>query len=147
MRKNDLKMYIQQIIYTGSTRHAFINFYSYEYCRFQPNALGLMLGTLPTEEDRGKATLKKILESLPPPMVAFKTLAAFEFITYYHSNEVYLTDSTTNMFVESTDANQTSDSFKGRLAEIENGIETRNQNLDIPYTLLKPSKITCGIAG
>ena len=45
------------------------------YGRFPPNTPSVMRGTLPTEEDRGKVTEKRILKSLPTPMVAFKALA------------------------------------------------------------------------
>ena len=51
------------------------------------------------------------------------------------------------MFAETEAAKETPDIFKRRLAQIENEIEERNKDLDIPYTVLQPSKITCGIAG
>ena len=59
------------------------NFLGYfRYSQFIPNNPAIMLGKVPTEEDRGKVTMQRILESLPPTILAFKQLGGSEVINY-----------------------------------------------------------------
>ena len=65
-----------------------IDFLEYfRYFKFIPNNPGLMLGKVPTEEDRGKITMQRILKSLPPDIVAFKLLAGGEVVFITRMNE------------------------------------------------------------
>ena len=64
------------------------NFLGYfRYSQFIPNNPAIMLGKVPTEEDRGKITMQRILESLPPDIVAFKLLAGGEVVFITRMNE------------------------------------------------------------
>jgi len=140
--KDDLKIYLHKIVYTGTARHSFASMYTFEYVKFIPNMPVLMLGSLPTEADRGKVTLEKVLGSLPPLAHAYQMNVIGEILAHHYADEVCLNETPTWMFV----GKDTFERFQKKLDKIEEEIVERNKLLDIPYTVLQPSKITSGIS-
>jgi len=66
-------------------------------------------------------------------------------LSHYSEDEVYLPETPSWLFGEER-VRDIYDEFRKNLLEVERQIDERNKNLEIPYTILKPSKIPAGIA-
>ena len=63
----------------------------------------------------------------------------------YHISQVYLNVTPSWLFGEEK-VREIYEKFRKELHEVENQIVERNKALEIPYTVLQPSKIPAGIA-
>eukprot|EP00092_Neocalanus_flemingeri_P065524 GFUD01079698.1.p1 GENE.GFUD01079698.1~~GFUD01079698.1.p1 ORF type:complete len:1168 (+),score=312.67 GFUD01079698.1:40-3543(+) len=142
--KDELVEYLQTIFYT-TVRHAFVDFYFFEYTRFAPNSPTVLRGKLPREEDRGLATMETLLASLPTKKQAYVAAATSKVLTTLASDEVYLRETPNWMFLKE-EPRKVFEKFVAKLDKIEEEIKSRNKALAIPYTVLQPSRITAGVS-
>ena len=137
------------------------------YAKFAPNSPNVMNGQLPTEADRGtvsnlfitrklshsftafkyilQATLKTLLEALPNRRQATTQAATMRVLSAKAVDEIYLMETPSWMFREEK-AKTTFMKFSKRLREIEKDMVERNKGLNVPYTVLLPSKMPAGIS-
>ena len=137
---------VTRVIFTGSVLHTAINMPQLEYSSFTPNNPACMRGELPTEKDRGKIDMKRILDSLPDQRLSATQVGVAYTMTNMSGKPLSLTELSPRwMFTDEPFVKQEFDKFVAQLLQIEKGIIERNTSLPIPYTVLMPSKIPCGI--
>ena len=83
--------------------------------------------------------------ALPTRKQAFIAAATMKVLSTYSVDEVYLNATPSWLFGEKR-VIDIYEKFRKNLREVENWIEERNKALEIPYTVLQPSKIPAGIA-
>ena len=76
---------------------------------------------------------------------AFIAAATMKVLSTYSVDEVYLNATPSWLFGEKR-VIDIYEKFRKNLREVENWMEERNKALEIPYTVLQPSKIPAGIA-
>jgi len=143
--KAELVEYLQKLIFTDTVRHTFINFYTFQYSKFAPNSPMVMNGQLPTEAERGTTTLETLLKVLPNRKQATTQAATTRVLAAKAIDEIYLMDTPSWMFREEK-AEATFKKFSQRLRGIEKEMVDRNKCLNVPYTVLLPSKMPAGIS-
>ena len=77
--------------------------------------------------------------------IYFKTLKIWYLCYFNHISQVYLNVTPSWLFGEER-VREIYEKFRKELHEVENQIVERNKALEIPYTVLQPSKIPAGIA-
>lgn len=92
-----------------------------------------------------QATDQSIIEALPTRKQAFIAAATTKVLSTYSADEVYLNATPSWLFGEKK-VIDIYEKFRKKLREVEDWIEERNKTLEIPYTVLQPSKIPAGIA-
>ena len=159
--KPELISLVTKIIFQSSVMHAAVNFMQFEYGIFAPNNPACMRGTLPTEEDRGKVEIDRIIDSLPDLTLAAIQAGAAYTLSDFSEDEVFLFDR--KYFIDGgvpqypprwlfteVEVEDAYKKFYEKLAAIEAKIDDRNlklkENNQIPYYVLKPSRIPYGIA-
>ena len=82
--------------------------------------------------------------TLPTRRQAYIAAATAKVLSHYSEHEVYLPEIPSWLFGEEW-VRGVYEKFRKKLLELENEIEKRNETLEIPYTVLQPSKIPAGI--
>ena len=83
--------------------------------------------------------------ALPTRKQAYIAAATARVLSRYSEDEVYLNVTPSWLFGEEM-VRDIYEKFRKELHEVENQIVERNKTLEIPYTVLQPSKIPAGIA-
>ena len=83
--------------------------------------------------------------ALPTRKQAYIAAATARVLSRYSDDEVYLNVTPSWLFGEEK-VRDIYEKFRKDLHEVENQIVERNKALEIPYTVLQPSKIPAGIA-
>ena len=139
-----------KIIFQSSAMHAAVNFLQFEYGCFAPNVPALMRGSIPKEEDRGHIDMARILDSLPGLRASLVQAGAAFTLSEFSKDEVFLTSTPTQWLFTEESALGARQYFQKNLRDLDNAIQERNQKLTgegkIPYHVLKPSRVPCGIA-
>lgn len=126
------------------------------YARFAPNLPGVMNGKVPTEKGKVRpgsfsgfkpfqATEDTCVAQLPTREQALKSASTARVLSNVDRTEEFLGTISSKMFAE-TEVWRVYEKFREDLAKVEEEIVERNKNLEIPYTVLQPSKIPSGIA-
>ena len=89
--------------------------------------------------------MASLLAALPTRAVAAMAAATAKLLTTYSEDEVWLGDAPSWMFREEAAA-EVFQRFRAALHRIEEEIEERNKELDVPYTILLPSRSPAGTA-
>ena len=92
-----------------------------------------------------QATEENLMLTLPTRRQAFIAAATAKVLSTYSEDEVYLNVTPSWLFGEKRVIDIYA-KFRKDLWEVENEIKERNRALEIPYTILQPSKIPAGIA-
>ena len=92
-----------------------------------------------------QATAENIIWTLPTRKQAYIAAATAKVLSHYSDDEVYLPNIPSWLFGEH-EVTEIYEKFKKDLRDVENEIVERNKTLQIPYTVLQPSKIPAGIA-
>ena len=141
----ELVQMLTRIIFTGSVLNSAVNSISFEYSTFAPNNPACMRGHLPTEKDRGKIDMKKILDSLPDQRLSAIQAGVAHTMSNMSGKPVYLTQISPRWMFTEPHVTERYHSFVAHLLKIEKKITERNKMLAIPYTALIPSTIPYGI--
>ena len=88
--KKSLIDIVTKTIYQSSVGHAQVNFLQFEYGCFAPNVPAIMKGEIPKEEDRGKITMQKVMDSLPGFRPSLVQAGATFALSQFSENEVFL---------------------------------------------------------
>ena len=78
------------IMFTCSVKHTGVNFLQWDYGCFAPISPSTMLGTIPTEDDRGKITKEHIIKSLPDAEISTRFAATCHVLSDFSEDEVFL---------------------------------------------------------
>ena len=109
-----------------------------------------MTGSIPVEENRGKTTMEDIMESLPDLMKATSIMVTSYILSGYAENEIYLTSEVKENFFTSKEVLEVQSQFRAMMMEIDAIIVGRNNSLlesgGIPYDVLRPTIVPCGVA-
>ena len=152
--KADLISIVTKVIFQSSVMHAAVNFLQFEYGCFAPNVPAVLRGPIPTEEDRGKIDLQRIMNTLPGREPSLVQAGAAFVLSEFSEDEVFLlpkkgANQPAWLFTE-VNAKLAFDKFQTKLQSIEDFIAHRNQELisngEVPYEVLLPSRIPYGIA-
>ncbi|ONI04498.1 hypothetical protein PRUPE_6G324600 [Prunus persica] len=141
------------IIWTASALHAAVNFGQYPYAGYLPNRPTLSRKFMP---EKGTPEYKELESS--PDTVFLKTITAqlqtvlgialIEILSRHSTDEVYLGQRDTPEWTADTEPLKVFDKFGRKLAEIEDRIESMNNDeklknrvgpVKMPYTLLFPT--------
>ena len=144
-KKDDLVQMLTKVIFTGSVVHRAINGPSFEYNHFAPNNPACMRGPLPTEADRGRIDMKRILETLPDQRLSAVQAGIAYTISNMSGKPLHLTEITPRWMFNEPQIKEFYNQFILHLQHIEKKINERNSTLKVPYTVLLPSKIPYGI--
>ena len=134
--------------------HAAVNFLQFDYGCFQPNVPGVLKGSIPTEDDKGKITEEDCLSTLTGREKCLEQAGAAFVLSEFSEDEVFLLPKEGKqkqswLFTEN-DAKLAFKKFQDRLEEIEKAINKRNDKLKevngVPYEVLLPSRVPVGIA-
>ena len=142
---DELVQMVTRVIFTGSVVHRAINGPSFEYTHFAPNNPACMRGPMPTELDRGKIDMTKILDSLPDQRLSAIQAGIAYTLSNMSGRPLYLTEISPRWMFNEPQIKEFYQQFIAHLMSIEKGINERNNTLKIPYTVLLPSKIPHGI--
>jgi len=121
----------------------------FRYTKFAPNSPTVMRGKLPKEEDRGKATMESVLNSLPSRQQAAIAFSTSKVLANYAVDEIFIGQTPSWLFEEGDKgrvAREVFSKFSQNLAQAERKMRKRNEGLRVPYTVIYPSKIPAGIA-
>ena len=92
-----------------------------------------------------KATAENLILTLPTRKQAFIAAATTKVLSAYSDDEVYLNVTPSWLFGEKS-VTDIYAKFRNNLCDLENWMKERNKALEIPYSVLLPSKIPAGIA-
>ena len=137
---------LTKIIFCVTVSHASMNYLQYDYMGFPPCCPGTMRGSMPNKSDRGKVTMRRILDSLPDQMLAASQVELAFTMSGYSKEELFLTDTPRELLFTDNEVIEAMNKFQEDLQAVEKDIIMRNQDLKVPYEVLQPSKIPYGIS-
>ena len=137
---------LTKIIFCVTVSHAAVNYLQYDYLSFPPVCPGTMRGRIPDKIDKGNITMRRILDSLPDQMLAATQVELSFAMSCYSKEELFLTETPPELLFTDIEVIEAIRKFKDNLETIENDIKERNQDLKVPYEVLRPSKIPYGIS-
>lgn len=126
---------VTQVIFISGPQHGAVNYPQYDYMAFAPN-MPLATYAFPPSREQiiDEAT---ILNILPPQKLAAKQLELMKTLAVFRPNRLGYPD---NNFIDFR-AQKVLENFQGKLAEIEQKIDDRNENRIEPYIFLLPSNV------
>ena len=142
---DDLVQMLTRVIFTGSVVHRAINGPSFEFTHFAPNNPACMRGPMPTEEDRGRIEMSRILDTLPDQRLSAVQSGIAYTISNMSGKTLYLTEITPRWMFNEPQITEYHQQYVAHLTKIEKKINERNSTLKFPYTVLLPSKIPYGV--
>ena len=152
--KSVLANIITKVIFNASVIHAAVNFLQFDYGCFQPNVPGVLKGSIPTQDDKGKIMEEDCLNTLTGREKCLEQAGAAFVLSEFSDDEIFLLHTKdkpkqAKLFTE-TDAKLAFEKYQKKLEEIEITIQIRNEKLkvvdDVPYEVLLPSRVPVGIA-
>ncbi|KAM7441264.1 arachidonate 5-lipoxygenase [Porites harrisoni] len=133
---------LTMMIFTFSCQHAAVNFSQMDTFGFPPNSPALMRQPPPSE--KGKLSMKDMMQSLATKHQAGVTIATVYDLTRIFPDERFLGDYTDGGFTDMA-AREAILRFQGKLNRISRSIKLRNESLEVPYTYLLPERVPNGI--
>uniref|UniRef100_A0A0A0LLR6 Lipoxygenase n=1 Tax=Cucumis sativus TaxID=3659 RepID=A0A0A0LLR6_CUCSA len=141
------------IIWIASALHAAVNFGQYPYAGYLPNRPTISRKFMPEEGTPEYKELetnpeKAFLRTITAQLQTLLGIASIEILSRHSSDEVYLGQRDSPKWTADKEALDAFEKFGKKLAEIEDGITKRNEDLTLrnrvgpvfmPYTLLYPS--------
>ncbi|PRQ42206.1 putative linoleate 9S-lipoxygenase [Rosa chinensis] len=141
------------IIWIASALHAAVNFGQYPFAGYLPNRPTVSRRFMPEEgtpeyEELKQNPDKAFLKTITAQLQTLLGVSLIEILSRHASDEVYLGQRDSLEWTTDKEVLEAFGRFGKKLAEIENGIEIRNQNnnlknrvgpVKMPYTLLYPT--------
>lgn len=129
------------IAITNSAQHAAVNYGQFEDYSFSPNAPATM--NLPPHK-KGEATMERIMNTLPNPTQAAKSVAMAYNLSQFSNADEYLGEFRDRWFVEK-EVVQCQKCFQKKLIEFGDEIDARNSRLCRKYARLHPRRVPISI--
>ncbi|PTL81540.1 lipoxygenase family protein [Vitiosangium sp. GDMCC 1.1324] len=144
-RVADLVDILATVIFTVSVQHAAVNYLQYEHYGFVPNAPLCMRREPPRE--KGALGPDDIAEMIPSKSQTLWQIAIGRALSSFGDDEEYLLNEGGwhEDYFKDPELAAIRDRFHDRLRTQLAAVKARNAKSEVPYTVLQPDKIPCGI--
>ena len=106
---------LTKIIFSVTALHASVNYLQFDYMGFPPCSPGTMRGSIPNESDRGRITMRRILDSLPDQMLSASQVELSYIMSCYSPEELYITNTPLELLFTDTEVLHAIDKFQNSL--------------------------------
>ncbi|XP_028321320.1 hydroperoxide isomerase ALOXE3-like [Gouania willdenowi] len=134
----DLVKFLTMVIFTVTAQHAALNNGQFDYLAWVLN--GSLLLRKPPPTTKGQSILETILETAPNIGETVKFATLFLILSEKYSDMVLLGAYPDERF-DGPEPKQIIQEFQAELSCLSEAIQTRNAELEIPYTYLNPTQI------
>ncbi|QSQ20094.1 lipoxygenase [Pyxidicoccus parkwayensis] len=144
-RVDDLVDMLTTVLFTVSVQHAAVNYLQYEHYAFVPNAPLCMRREPPRQ--KGVIGPEDIAEMIPSKSQALWQVAIGRALSSFGDDEEYLLHERgwREEFFQEPELAAIRDRFVSRLRAQLEAVNARNARSEVPYTVLRPDRIPCGI--
>ncbi len=144
-RVADLVDILTTVIFTVSVQHAAVNYLQYEHYAFVPNAPLCMRQAPPTK--KGAIGPAEIAAMIPTKSQTLWQVAIGRALASFGEDEEFLLHEGgwREDYFQDPELNAIRDRFHERLRAQLAAVKARNAKSEVPYTVLQPDKIPCGI--
>jgi hypothetical protein len=144
-RVADLTDMLATVLFTVSVQHAAVNYLQYEHYAFVPNAPLCM--RKPPPREKGKLGPDDIAAMIPSKSQTLWQVAIGRALASFGEDEEYLLHEGgwREDYFKEPELNAIRDRFHDRLRIQLTAVKARNAKSEVPYTVLQPDKIPCGI--
>jgi len=144
-RVTDLVDILTTVLYTGSVHHAAVNYLQYEHYAFVPNAPLCMRKPPPTQ--KGLLKEKDIAEMIPTKSQTLWQVAIGRALASFGEDEEFLLNENEwrEAYFHEPEFLAIRERFHDRLRAQLAAVNERNATREVPYTVLQPDRIPCGI--
>ncbi|KAM9798188.1 hydroperoxide isomerase ALOXE3-like [Neosynchiropus ocellatus] len=130
--------FVTMVVFNASVQHVAVNGGQFDYLSFLPN--GSLLLHQPPPTSKGQSTEESILETLPNIGETVKFAAMLRLLSEKYSDFVPLGKYPEERFNEPA-VKKMLEAFQEKLSQFSQVVESRNKQLEIPYTYLNPVNI------
>lgn len=144
-RVADLVDIFATVLFTVSVQHCAVNYLQFDHYAFVPNAPLCM--RKPPPRNRGRLELNDVIAMLPTKSQTLWQVAIGRALASFGDDEEYLLNEggwREDYFLE-PEMIAVRDRFFGRLRAQLARVKARNETCEVPYTVLSPDRIPCGI--
>ncbi|XP_053737250.1 hydroperoxide isomerase ALOXE3-like isoform X1 [Synchiropus splendidus] len=134
----ELTRFVTMVVFNASVQHVAVNGGQFDYLTFIPN--GSLLLHQPPPTSKGQSTLESVLETLPNIGETVKFAAMLRLLSEKYSDFVPLGKYPEERFNEPA-VKKMMEEFQEKLSEFSEFVESRNKQLEVPYTYLNPINI------
>ena len=133
------------VLFTVSVQHAAVNYLQYEHYAFVPNAPLCMRKAPPTK--KGLIGPEDIVAMIPTKSQTLWQVAIGRALSSFGDDEEYLLHEGgwCEEYFPSRSSLAIRDRFHDRLRAQLDAVKARNAKCEVPYTVLQPDRIPCGI--
>uniref|UniRef100_A0AAV2MQ90 Arachidonate 15-lipoxygenase B-like n=1 Tax=Knipowitschia caucasica TaxID=637954 RepID=A0AAV2MQ90_KNICA len=132
---DEVVKFVTMVIFNSSAQHSAVNTGQLDFGDFMPNFPSSLQLAPPTV--KGRAKEHTLLETLPDINTSAKTLAALWLLSTQSTDFVPLGQYPQELFTESVPT-KLIETFEKELRDYDDAVDSRNENLSLPYTYLKP---------
>ncbi|MCE9666399.1 lipoxygenase [Myxococcus stipitatus] len=144
-RVDDLVDILSTLLFTISVQHAAVNYLQYEHYAFVPNAPLSMRRAPPTQ--KGTIGPEDLAAMIPTKAQTLWQVAIGRALSSFGDDEEFLLHEGgwREEYFKEAELGVIRDRFHARLRAQLEAVNARNARGDVPYTVLRPDKIPCGI--
>lgn len=144
-RVDDLVDILTTVLFTVSVQHAAVNYLQYEHYAFVPNAPLCMRREPPRQ--KGLLRAEDIPEMIPSKSQTLWQVAIGRALSSFGDDEEYLLHEGgwREEYFQEPELVAIRERFQERLRTQREAVEARNAGAEVPYTVLRPDRIPCGI--
>lgn len=144
-RVADLTEILATVVFTGSVRHASVNYLQYEHYGYVPNAPLCMRAPPPAK--KGAIGIEDLARMLPTRSQAQWQIAMGRALASFADDEEFLLHEGgwREAYFHEPALIAIRDRFHERLRAQLAAVKARNAGTDFPYTVLSPDRVPCGI--
>ncbi|WXH27024.1 hypothetical protein WA016_00935 [Myxococcus stipitatus] len=144
-RVEDLVDILTTVLFTVSVQHAAVNYLQYEHYAFVPNAPLCMRQEPPRQ--KGVLRLEDLAGMIPSKSQMLWQIAIGRALSSFGDDEEFLLheDGWREEYFHEPELKAIRERFHDRLRTQLAVVKARNANAEVPYTVLQPDKIPCGI--
>jgi len=144
-RVADLVDILATVLFTVSVQHCAVNYLQYDHYAFVPNAPLCMRKPPPVK--KGLLGLEDITAMLPTKSQTLYQVAIGRALTSFGEDEEFLLHEGgwREAYFQEPEMIAVQDRFHARLSAQVAAVKARNEASEVPYTVLSPDKIPCGI--
>jgi arachidonate 5-lipoxygenase len=144
-RVADLVNMLATVIFTGSVQHAAVNYLQYEHYGFVPNAPLCMRQPPPSK--KGTVGPEDIAAMIPSKSQTLWQVAIGRALSSFGDDEEFLLHEGgwREDYFHEPELAAIRDRFHERLRAQLAAVKARNEKCEVPYTVLQPDRIPCGI--
>ncbi|KAK7912868.1 hypothetical protein WMY93_013079 [Mugilogobius chulae] len=135
---NELVKFVTMVIFTSSAQHSAVNTGQLDFGGWMPNFPSSL--QLPPPAIKGRASEHTLLQTLPDVNTTVHALAVLWLLSTQSTDFVALGNYPQELFTEEVCC-KIMENFGKELSDLDEAIDTRNKNLLLPYTYMKPKSM------